>query len=253
MDTRRNPAAVKTAVLTHAAGEAADARDKAQQRRRVSVTPDADGMAWISACIRDLDAHRIYHRLTAAGAAHKADHPSDDRDADQRRADLFVALLLGHGTNPDHSDSGDAGDGCTDDKADPVSALARATRNRTTPVSRIPTLAVTSAVKATRTPRPMPSIKSARAPTPARPSRAAGSAGARTMATRRPGSAPDRSATSPTRRPRRDHPRHPAHRTGRHPAEVSGMGPIPADLARENWPPTDAGGCSSPTLRLVGW
>ena len=73
MDTRRNRRAVKTAVLTHAAGEAADARDKAQQRRRVSVTPDADGMAWISACIRDLDAHRIYHRLTAAGAAHKAD------------------------------------------------------------------------------------------------------------------------------------------------------------------------------------
>ena len=115
-ETRR---AVKTAVLTHAAGEAADARDKAQQRRRVSVTPDADGMAWISACIRDLDAHRIYHRLTAAGAAHKADHPDDDRDADQRRADFFVALLLGHHTNPDHSDSGDARDGCTDDKADP--------------------------------------------------------------------------------------------------------------------------------------
>ena len=81
--------------------------------------PDADGMAWISACIRDLDAHRIYHRLTAAGGVLEADHPSDDRDADQRRADLFVALLLGHGTNPDHSDSGDAGDGCTDDKADP--------------------------------------------------------------------------------------------------------------------------------------
>ena len=115
-ETRR---AVKLAVLTLAAGEAADARDKAQQRRRVSVTPDADGMAWISACIRDLDAHRIYHRLTAAGAAHKADHPDDDRDADQRRADLFVALLLGHNTNPDHSGSGDAGDGCTDDKADP--------------------------------------------------------------------------------------------------------------------------------------
>ena len=130
-ETRR---AVKTAVLTHAAGEAADARDKAQQRRRVSVTPDADGMAWISACIRDLDAHRIYHRLTAAGAAHKADHPDDDRDADQRRADLFVALLLGHHTNPASPDSPtdpdsptgrDAGAGCAGQQADPKAAAGQ--------------------------------------------------------------------------------------------------------------------------------
>ena len=101
-------------VLRLAADELADARAKARRRRRVSVTPDVDGMAWLSALIGDVDAHRIHHRLSAAaaadtadaktgaaeakanGAAADADNPAgvDDRCMDERRADLLVEALL---------------------------------------------------------------------------------------------------------------------------------------------------------------
>ena len=128
--------AVKRMVLRLAADELVDARAKARRRRRVSVTPDVDGMAWLSALISDVDAHRIHHRLSAAAAADTADantaaaaakararangpaaNPDraagiDDRCMDERRADLLVEALLNcRGRNtatPDLNDTGDA-------------------------------------------------------------------------------------------------------------------------------------------------
>lgn len=87
--------AVKRAIAVVAAAEAAEARDRAYANRRVTVTPAGDGMAWISAYVRDVDAHRIYNRLTSAAAAARADDPDDQRNADERRADALVAQLLG--------------------------------------------------------------------------------------------------------------------------------------------------------------
>ncbi|MCB0915042.1 MAG: DUF222 domain-containing protein [Actinobacteria bacterium] len=90
--------ATKLAVLRLAPEVVADARDSARSRRRVGVSPDSDGMAWLNAYLPDVDAARIFHRLTAAAAAHKADHPDDPRCADERRADLLIAALLGQTT-----------------------------------------------------------------------------------------------------------------------------------------------------------
>ncbi len=86
--------AVKRAIAAVAAAEAAEARTRAQARRRVAVTPAEDGMAWLSAYIRDVDAHRIYNRLTSAAAAAGADDPDDQRSTDERRADAMVVALL---------------------------------------------------------------------------------------------------------------------------------------------------------------
>ena len=76
------------------------ARKSAYEDRRVSVTSAGNGMAWLSFLVRDVDAHRIYNRLTAqssAAKAHAKEHDTgDDRTADQHRADIAVATLLGH-------------------------------------------------------------------------------------------------------------------------------------------------------------
>ncbi len=90
--------AVKRAIHALAAEDVEQARSNAYQRRRVAITPDGDGMAWVSAYVRDVDAHRIFHRLTATAAAHKADNPDDPRTTDQRRADTFIALFLANPT-----------------------------------------------------------------------------------------------------------------------------------------------------------
>ncbi len=90
--------ATKLAVLRLAPQVVAEARDAARSRRRVSVSPESDGMAWLNAYLPDVDAARIFHRLTAAAAAHKSDHPDDPRCADERRADLLIAALLGQTT-----------------------------------------------------------------------------------------------------------------------------------------------------------
>ncbi|MDQ1247747.1 MAG: hypothetical protein QG597_2118 [Actinomycetota bacterium] len=94
--------AVRDAIHRLASDAAGQARAHARKGRRVTLTPDTDGMAWLNAHLADVDAHRIYNRLTAAAAAAKADDPDDNRTADQRRADLITALLLGH---TDHHDT----------------------------------------------------------------------------------------------------------------------------------------------------
>ena len=82
------------------------ARANAYADRRASVTPAGHGMAWLSFLIRDVDAHRIYNRLTAQAAAAKTHardhHTGDGRTTDQHRADIATTTLLGH-THPTHT------------------------------------------------------------------------------------------------------------------------------------------------------
>ena len=105
--------AVREAMHTLAREELDQARSEAMKGRRVHLSPDSDGMAWLNALLSEVDAHRIYNRLTAAAAAAKADDPDDDRTADQRRADLLTALLLGHTGSADSGDCGGDGPGET--------------------------------------------------------------------------------------------------------------------------------------------
>ena len=116
---------VKRAVLRLAEQEVAEARERARAKRRVSITPDVDGMAWINALISDVDAHRIYNRLTAAAAAQAADCPAgacgpDGRTitADQRKVDLLTRLLLDHFGLSDRADGDASGSGGDDRGSD---------------------------------------------------------------------------------------------------------------------------------------
>ena len=75
-------------------------------------------MAWINALISDVDAHRIYNRLTARRRAQAADCPAgacgpDGRTitADQRKVDLLTRLLLDHFGLSDRADGDASGSG----------------------------------------------------------------------------------------------------------------------------------------------
>ncbi|MFI0431685.1 MAG: DUF222 domain-containing protein [Candidatus Nanopelagicales bacterium] len=116
---------VRALVLSLAAEEAAQARRRSRAGRRVSVTPDSGGMAWLSALVADTDAQRIRNRLTSAAAAARADHPggADRPSMDQLRADLLVAALLGlqPADGPDHDAGGlDSGQSAAGDDRSPV-------------------------------------------------------------------------------------------------------------------------------------
>ena len=73
-----------------------DARGRAFAQRRVTVSEDVDGMAWVSALIDAVDAHRIDNRLSAAAAAAHAGGAGRRSGCtrDRHRADVFVATLL---------------------------------------------------------------------------------------------------------------------------------------------------------------
>jgi hypothetical protein len=78
------------------------ARIRAFAARRVTVHPTGDGMATLIADLADVDAHRIHRRLTALAAGLEsdaaADGSADPRTRDQLRADVLTDLLLGaHG------------------------------------------------------------------------------------------------------------------------------------------------------------
>ena len=70
-------------------------RGRAEQERRVQITPGDDGMSELWAWLPSVQARQIQQALTSA--AH--DLSSDRRTMDQRRADLLVDWLLG----PDHA------------------------------------------------------------------------------------------------------------------------------------------------------
>ena len=205
--------------------------------------PDVDGMAWLSALISDVDAHRIHHRLSAAAAADTADakakangaaaeakassaavdtdNPAggDDRCMDERRADLLVEALLNcrsrntatHG--PDLADHSDAGvtsgpeNADIDVNADLHSGAGRMWRPLGRVVTGHPEAGVVRVVRPGR----------CRAATPRNPRRG------------QPGY-----LARPGRRSR------PRARHGTDPARGGG-----------SWPPTGVGGCWSPTRRRV--
>jgi hypothetical protein len=84
---------------------AQQARIRAFASRRVTVHPTGNGMATLVADLADIDAHRIHRRLTALAAGLQADADADGscdpRTRDQLRADVMTDLLLGaHGAGP---------------------------------------------------------------------------------------------------------------------------------------------------------
>ncbi|WP_341476222.1 HNH endonuclease signature motif containing protein [Cryobacterium zongtaii] len=81
-----------------------DRADAGFVKRRVVLSPDADGMAWLNAYLKAEDAQAIYDRLSHlatdldldadAAPAPGSDSPVPCRSKDQRRADAYRDLLL---------------------------------------------------------------------------------------------------------------------------------------------------------------
>jgi hypothetical protein len=71
-------------------------RGRAEQERRVQITPADDGMSELWAWLPSVEARQIQQALSQSAQALGA---SDGRSMDQRRADLLVDWLLG----PDHA------------------------------------------------------------------------------------------------------------------------------------------------------
>ncbi len=80
---------------------AQESRVRAFTTRRVSVHSTGNGMATLIADLADVDAHRIHRRLTAIAAGLQADAcahgTAEPRTRDQLRADIFTDLLVGGG------------------------------------------------------------------------------------------------------------------------------------------------------------
>jgi hypothetical protein len=76
-----------------------ESRVRAFSTRRVVVHPAGNGMANLVADLTDVDAHRIHRRLTAIAAGlaadAAADRASESRTRDQLRADILRDLLVG--------------------------------------------------------------------------------------------------------------------------------------------------------------
>jgi len=72
-------------------------RESAMAERCVVITPVEDGMADLYASLPSVQARQIQQVLTTM--AHQLGH-DDARDMDQRRADVFVDLLVGRATPP---------------------------------------------------------------------------------------------------------------------------------------------------------
>ncbi|WP_407341678.1 DUF222 domain-containing protein [Pengzhenrongella phosphoraccumulans] len=101
-------ARLRRAELTMNPAAGAERRTRAAARRRVSLTPAADAMAWLTAYLPAADATTIYEALTAlattteprptpgTGTTSCADSPGapgDDRGIDARRADALTDLF----------------------------------------------------------------------------------------------------------------------------------------------------------------
>ena len=62
--------------------------------RLVGIRPAPNGMAWLNIFTSEVEAHAIFHRVTAMGKAVGKMDPADARTIDQRRADVVTDLLL---------------------------------------------------------------------------------------------------------------------------------------------------------------
>jgi hypothetical protein len=80
----------------------------ARERRGVELLDDRDGMGGLYVPLPSVHAHAIFNKLTAAAVA--MNDPLDDRTLNQRRADVFVHVMLAEvdgqhfGVIPDQSD-----------------------------------------------------------------------------------------------------------------------------------------------------
>lgn len=97
-------------LLTHAGELVADLEKAARSQRRVDLQPNGDGTSWLHALLPEVEALRIYRRLSARAHAQAADaDQTDSRSIDQRRSDLFVETFLTSSPHADTSTSSSAG------------------------------------------------------------------------------------------------------------------------------------------------
>jgi hypothetical protein len=97
---------------------AKEGRVRAFANRRVTVHAGGDGMATLVAELADVDAHRIHRRLTAIAAGLEADATdgtAESRTRDQLRADILTDLLMG--AQQREMRSGSVAHGCSADHA----------------------------------------------------------------------------------------------------------------------------------------
>ncbi|HEY9476095.1 MAG TPA: DUF222 domain-containing protein [Mycobacteriales bacterium] len=85
---------VRRAVLRLDPDGAQRRHERARAGRAVVLTPQEDGMAELVALLPAEQATAVYRRVDALARGSRL--PGDERGADARRADAFVALLLGH-------------------------------------------------------------------------------------------------------------------------------------------------------------
>ena len=104
---------------------AQESRVRAFATRRVVVHPGGNGMATLIAELAEVDAHRIHRRLTAIAAGLQSDATSDGtadpRTRDQLRADILTDLLMdgGHRAANAHVSEGGPWAEQVDDRAGP--------------------------------------------------------------------------------------------------------------------------------------
>ena len=83
--------------------------ETARAERGISIDDQADGLSILTVTLPSPAAHAVFNRLTKA--AHDLRQPDEIRSLDQRRADLFVAVMLSEsgglpfGVVPDECDS----------------------------------------------------------------------------------------------------------------------------------------------------
>jgi hypothetical protein len=98
-----------------------EARVRAFATRRVVLRRGGDGMATLIAELADVDAHRIHRRLTAIAAGLQADATdgaAESRTRDQLRADILTDLLMG-AQQQERQAGGSASDGPPDQPTGP--------------------------------------------------------------------------------------------------------------------------------------
>ncbi len=229
---------LKRAVIAVDPDGADQRHTQAGKKRRVVLNPDDDGMATLWAYLTAPQAMTAYGWLTALARGLGAQDP---RSMDQRRADLFTALLTGHLTvvppTPDPGPGGEtttAEPGHTPQPADSAEPADSADRADTVGGRATTAEAATSADSADHS---ADDLTGDRETCPSGPAE-------HTEHPTGPDRPPPRpEPPSPTGLPQPVNPGKPLvhvlvpittlYRADHHPAELTGYGPIPATLARD--------------------
>lgn len=118
----------------------ADRQREAIKEREVTLSPGADGMAWLNAHLPAVDAHAIFARVTDIAIAHRA--PGEDRTLTQLRADAFTVLLI-DGVVPDAADAAACADGAAGADGGSAADAAAGVRGRVSDRGIRPTVSIT--------------------------------------------------------------------------------------------------------------